>query len=29
MDNRRGLLIVGAAGVLASGYMHFYLDFWG
>jgi len=29
MDTRRGLLIVGAAGVLASGYMHFYLYLWG
>lgn len=29
MDTRRGLLIVGAAAVLATGYMHFYLYFWG
>jgi hypothetical protein len=28
-DTRRGLLVVGAAGVLVSGYMHFYLYFWG
>lgn len=26
---RRGLLLIGAAGVLVSGYIHFYLYFWG
>lgn len=29
MDARRGLLVIGAAGVLVSAYMHFYLYFWG
>jgi hypothetical protein len=29
MDTRARLLFVGAAGVLVSGYMHFYLYFWG
>ena len=26
---RRGLLLIGAAGVLMSGYIHFYLYYWG
>ena len=29
MAMRQRLLIIGAAGVLVSGYMHFYLYFWG
>jgi hypothetical protein len=29
MTSRRSLLVVGAAGVLVSAYMHFYLYFWG
>jgi hypothetical protein len=29
MTNRPGLLLVGAASVLVSAYMHFYLYFWG
>ena len=29
MSGRRSLLVVGAAGVLASAYMHCYLYFWG
>ena len=29
MSARRPLLLVGAAGVLVSAYMHFYLYFWG
>jgi len=29
MRGQRGLVLVGAAGVLISGYMHFYLYFWG
>ena len=29
MATRQRLLLVGAAGVLVSGYMHFYLYFWG
>ena len=29
MDSRRGLILIGAAGVLVSAYMHFYLYFWG
>ena len=29
METRRTLLLVGAAGVLVSAYMHFYLYFWG
>ncbi len=29
MGKGRGLILVGAVGVLVSGYMHFYLYFWG
>jgi hypothetical protein len=29
MDTRRGLVLIGAASVLLSAYMHFYLYFWG
>jgi hypothetical protein len=29
MTKRPGLLLIGAASVLVSGYMHFYLYFWG
>ncbi len=29
MATRQRLLLIGAAGVLVSGYMHFYLYFWG
>lgn len=29
MESRRGLVLAGAAGVLVSAYMHFYLYFWG
>ena len=29
MDSRRGLILIGAATVLVSAYMHFYLYFWG
>jgi hypothetical protein len=29
MDKRATLILVGAAGVLVSAYMHFYLYFWG
>lgn len=29
MGRRQDLVLVGAAGVLVSGYMHFYLYFWG
>jgi hypothetical protein len=29
MDTRNRLVLVGAAGVLVSAYMHFYLYFWG
>jgi hypothetical protein len=29
MDSRARLILIGAAGVLVSGYIHFYLYFWG
>ena len=29
MDSRSRLILIGAAGVLVSAYMHFYLYFWG